>query len=44
LSENKWNPFYHLYDKFFDGLGHEDTKFLKAADEYAVKVGGDKGK
>jgi hypothetical protein len=38
-SEEIWNPFYHLDDKFFDGLGYEDSKFLSAADEYAVRVG-----
>jgi hypothetical protein len=30
----EWKPFYHLDEKFFEGLGYGEERFLKAADSY----------
>ncbi len=39
-TPEEWDPFYHLNEKFFDGLDYENGRFEKAADEYARRAAG----
>jgi len=32
------DPFHHMNDKFYDGLDYENSRFEKAADEYARRA------
>lgn len=37
-TDEEWDPFHHLDDKFYAGLDIKTGRFEKAADEYARRA------